>query len=150
MNSVSGLCGWVNRRDHTHGGATLPFPGVGQIKRRSWGFSLAPTGPSGEGSGQHCGLGCHHNESFIFQLMLCVTPCILTGLGEGLLQSSKTSRAGERRGQSGWAKCRGGWNTAGPVATRQLKSKIQVSPLLTRTAGGCLCCTAGSWRGLTR
>lgn len=41
-------CGCVNRRDLTQVGAALPFPGGVQIRRRLWGFSPAPVGPSGE------------------------------------------------------------------------------------------------------
>lgn len=37
------------QRDLAHVGAAVPFPGVAQIKRRLWGFSPAPMGPSSKG-----------------------------------------------------------------------------------------------------
>lgn len=64
--SLSVGCGGVNGRDLAHAGAAAPFPGVGQIKRRLWGFSPTPTGPSGEGfwTARRCGLSSGRSAHF--------------------------------------------------------------------------------------
>lgn len=129
-------CGCVNRRALTHAGATLPFPGVVQIRERLWGFSLAPRGSSRASFLTALWFGLSSQLTAHFSTDVLCHCASQPGCGEdscGAVRGRKTCFSRGMKRAVGWVAGLGRWNKAGLTETKCLIHKTKTA-LLFRTA----------------
>lgn len=118
-------------------GATLPFPGVVQIRGRLWDFSSTPMGPSREGFLTALWFGLSSQLTTHFSTDVS---CHSVRPGQAVGKTPAEQQEGSMAGLSSWP---GGVGVdkAGPTEARYLRCKTKISPLLSGVPQSHLSCT---------